>query len=141
MEELDRFLVALAQACGARDFDAFAALVALPLTIITGGGTEMIGDAAHLREGFKAYLAALDAAGVTEVARAGTSATAVAPRLLACTYEARMTRADASPGEPQVCAVHLRRGDGGWQATSFTSSIMLGRGRFAIPSAPHAAHG
>ena len=141
MDEFERFLVAMTRACGARDPDAFAALIALPLALITGGGTEMVLDAARLRGGFEAYLAALDAEGVTEVARVATSATAVAPQLLACTYEARMTHAGAPAGAPQVCAVHLRRDAGGWRATSFTNPILLGGGRFAIPSAPHAAHG
>ena len=131
--EFQAFLDAVADAIGARDFEAFSRLVALPLVMITAKGTEVVSGADDLREAFEGYLAAVAGHGVTDHVRLLLSTTRVSPTLASFTYRTQLLRDGARAVEPFHTAVTLRRDDGVWRATSFMLSFTPERWRFRLP--------
>ena len=137
-DEFQHYLDEIVDAIRARDFEAFRAHIALPVTVITAEGTQIIAGSDELRDGFEGYIAALDGHGVTDYVRVVLSATAISPTLASCTYMTHLLRNGARVVEPFPSTVLLRRDDGTWRAISFMVSLTHERWRFRLPGTEEA---
>ena len=104
------------------DFDAYAAYVSIPFTLITREATLTVIDRASLRKGFDLYCRMFQTMGVTDMIRTASGVTAMGPDLLCGNYETHILRGGLRILPPFPSSMALRHEDGRWKAASVTNS-------------------
>ena len=115
------------------DFDAYAAHVCVPFTLITQQETLTVPDRGGLRRGFDVYVNMFRTLQVTDMIRTASGVTAMGSDLLCGNYETHILRGGLRIVPPFMSSMVLRAEGGTWRAASITNSWSNKRWPISFP--------